>query len=309
MDRQPQQQETAEPALPEAAVPAALPLAFGPGPLDVLALQRSAGNAAIARAAAADDGSLQQALARVARVRSPEPPKPRISPARLLRASLCWPRRRPPAAKLADTEQYELKQDDDGSGNAVDPAVGVRGLDIKLKFSPNASVDAELLGLTQSVQGFIGGAPSLTPSAATRAIPSADAQPLNTGPGETDEGTAIDRAGAYNNPIYGVATTPSAGLTDTNYRPGIAQEGSQLHRRGRDGPEEGRQAPTTRLAAAARRRTRGTSSRHHRARHQGHAGRHLLRLGALGLAHRRRGQPHQDRPRGQNPRACRRRRS
>ena len=223
MDRQPQQQETAEQALPEAAVPAALPLAFGPGPLDVLALQRSAGNAAIARAAAADDGSLQQALARVARVRSPEPPKPRISPARLLRAKLA--RAVTTSGGDWDTEQYELKQDDDGSGNAVDPAVGVRGLDIKLKFSPNASVDAELLGLTQSVQGFIGGAPSLTPSAATRAIPSADAQPLNTGPGETDEGTAIDRAGAYNNPIYGVATTPSAGLTDTNYRPGIAQEG------------------------------------------------------------------------------------
>jgi hypothetical protein len=124
-----------------------------------------------------------------------------------------------------DTDQYDLAQDKDGSGNPTPPARGVRGLDITLRFKPGAQVDAELIGLTQSVQAFVNNAPNLTPAAATRAISSADATAINTGPGETDEGTAIDRAATYNNPIYPVQSTPSASLDDTNTSPGWGQNG------------------------------------------------------------------------------------
>jgi len=222
VDREHVERETAEPL---AATAAPVPAAFAAGAMGMLALQRSAGNAAVARAAAADDGSLQQALARSARERSPAsaPPRPVISPARLLRAKL--QRAVTTSGGEWDTDQYELKKDEDGSGTTFDPSVGVRGADIKLKFTPNTTVDAEIIGLTQSVQAMIGGSPNLTPSAATRAIPAKDAQALNTGPGETDEGTAIDRAGGYNNPIYGVASAASTGLADTNYRSGLGQEG------------------------------------------------------------------------------------
>ena len=64
---------------------------------------------------------------------------------------------------------------------------GARGLDIKLKFSPNDTVDAEVIGLTQSVQAYVGGSPNLTPPAATRAIPATVAEPLN-GPGRDRRG-------------------------------------------------------------------------------------------------------------------------
>lgn len=223
MEYQPEQAEVPEreaPAQPVADEPVVL------GALDaraVLALQRSAGNAAVtARMAAAESSALQ---------RSP-PERPAAPPSRshalLLRSQLrarALQRALTTSGGTWDTDQYDLKQDDDGAGNKVAPAVGARGLDIKLKFSPNDTVDAEVIGLTQSVQAYVGGSPNLTPAAATRAIPAADAEPLNTGPGETDQGTAIDRAQGYNNPIYGVSSAASSQLDDTNYRPGLGEEG------------------------------------------------------------------------------------
>src|SRR6185437_14205633 len=93
-----------------------------------------------------------------------------------------------------DTDTYDLVQDQDPSGRPTPAATGWRGLDITLRFKPDVFVDAESIGLTQSVQAFVNNAPNLTPAAATRAIPAADAKPIDTGKGETDEGTAIDRA-------------------------------------------------------------------------------------------------------------------
>lgn len=198
---------------------------------DVLQLQRSAGNHAVAQMLAAD-----------ARERGAEPgalvtddaPSSGVyrSPALLLRSQL-----RAGAARRAlqravttsggdwDTTKYDLLQDKDQSGTAVPAAWGMRGLDIDLTFKPNNDVDAELIGLTQSVQAFVSNAPNLTPAAATRAIPAADAIPLNTGAGETDEGTAIDRAGGYNNPIYPVDNPASGSLADPSTDPGWGQHG------------------------------------------------------------------------------------
>jgi hypothetical protein len=108
-----------------------------------------------------------------------------------------------------DTDQYDLVQDV--------PAPTIRGLDIKLKFTPGSNVDAELIGLTQSVQAFVNNAPKLTPAAATRAIPAKDAIGINTGKGETDEGTAIDQSESNRNPLYAVegALAGDTNLADT----------------------------------------------------------------------------------------------
>ena len=124
-----------------------------------------------------------------------------------------------------DTTKYDLLKDVDSAGKAYPAASGVRGVHMELKFKPNAAVDAELIGLTQSVLAFVSGAPSMTPSQKAVAIPAADAKSAGTGPGETDEGAAIDRASGYNNPIYGVASAASASLEDTNRRPGSGQFG------------------------------------------------------------------------------------
>jgi hypothetical protein len=234
----------------------------------VLALQRSAGNAAVAalmpdapgpavtgasdpeasgvRPVAAE-GSVQRALARSVlrraqsrqredhRAAEGSDPQPAFrSPALLLRSKL---RSGPSLGRATlqrvvntsggewDTDKYDLLKDVDQDGNAAPAAQGLRGLDIELKFKPNDLVDAELIGLTQSVQAFVAGAPNLTPAAATRAIKSGDAEAINTGAGETDEGTAIDRAGGYNNPIYPVDSAASGSLADTSTSPGWGQNG------------------------------------------------------------------------------------
>lgn len=115
-----------------------------------------------------------------------------------------------------DTDHYEAVRDVDAGGHPRPPAQGWRGANIKLKFTPKPWVDATLIGLTQSVQSFVAGGLSLTPAAATRAIPAAEAKAINTGPGETDVGTAIDRARGFNNPIYGVQSAASTSLDDPN---------------------------------------------------------------------------------------------
>ena len=74
-------------------------------------------------------------------------------------------------------------------------------------------VDAELIGLTQSVQSFVGGKPNLSPGAAGRPISAADAKPTGVG-AETDEGTAIDQSTTNPNPIYAVENPDSTSLTD-----------------------------------------------------------------------------------------------
>jgi hypothetical protein len=106
------------------------------------------------------------------------------------------------------------------TGAAVPAAVGIRGVDMVLKFKPEDPVDAERIGLTQSVLAFVSGAPSMTPSQAAVAIPAKDAKLAGTGPGETDESAAIDRASGFNNPIYAVKDPASTSLADPDTAPG-----------------------------------------------------------------------------------------
>lgn len=120
---------------------------------------------------------------------------------------------------------YEAVKDVDQDGNPLPTAQGWRGANITLTFKPNSNVNAELLGLTQSVQSYVGGALALTPAAATRAIPAKDARAINTGKGETDEGTALDMAPGFNSPIYPVQSVTSATLADNNTAPSWGQNG------------------------------------------------------------------------------------
>lgn len=206
------------------AVPDAAPLAgveLG-GSLDagsLLSLQRAAGNSAVGSLlphAAADD-SVQRALARTAghRTRDASEPAPFRSPALLLRSGLRTARLQRAVTTTGgewDTDVYDLKRDDNGQGPAP-AAQNWRGVDITLKFKPSGLVDAELIGLTQSVQSHVGGKPNLTPGAAARPISAADAKPTGVG-AETDEGTAIDQSTSNPNPIYAVENPNSTSLSD-----------------------------------------------------------------------------------------------
>ena len=57
----------------------------------------------------------------------------------------------------------------------------MRGVDIKIKFTPGPNADVEQIGLTQSVQAYVNNSLALTPAASTRAISSADAVNINAG--------------------------------------------------------------------------------------------------------------------------------
>lgn len=105
-----------------------------------------------------------------------------------------------------DTDRYSISQ----SGQR-------RSADIKLRFSPNDTVNAELIGLTQSVRTIHNKKPFYINSDLFykgRAIQSGDAITVDAATGETDEGTMIDRLKSYNNPIYAVDTLPSTSLDD-----------------------------------------------------------------------------------------------
>src|SRR5687768_1502027 len=120
-----------------------------------------------------------------------------------------------------DAPMHKLMENKGEIGGPLPPAEGWRGMDIHLTFTPGKAVDAESIGLTQTVQSVAGGAPEVGP----RGIPGTEAKPIPGRKGETDEGTQIDRIDTYNNPMYGVASPASTSLADGNMRPGVAQPG------------------------------------------------------------------------------------
>jgi hypothetical protein len=203
--------------MPETAAPGEVARGFDPG--SILAMQRSAGNAAVSGLlpnAAHADHSLARALARTAQERTGREPVPQASPARLLRSRL----RTRALARVStsggdwSTDKHDATKDLDSAGNKAPAADGWRGVDIDLKFKPNATVDAELIGLTQTAQSIEAGAPLILPAAASHDIPAGDAKPLNTGAGETDESAHIDQSSTNPNPLYAVENAKSTKLTD-----------------------------------------------------------------------------------------------
>ena len=180
---------------PESPAPAIAP-ALG-SPAAVLGLQRSAGNAAVESMLRRDEAAAKPGVYR--------------SPALELRSQLRTLQRAvsTPFGEF-DTEEYEAKKDEAG-GKAFPAAAGVRGVNIKLAFKPGNQVDAEEIGMTQSVTSVVVGKPQLSAGAAQRPISAGDAKPTGVGT-ETDEGTAIDQAGDANNPLYATENTDSKSL-------------------------------------------------------------------------------------------------
>ncbi len=248
-----------EPVAAEEIAGAAPAVARGLDSGSILAMQGSAGNAAVSGllpdARRTADQSLARALARSAeertgRERAADTP----SPSRLLRSQL---RRRALARAVTtsggdwDTDQYDEKIDIDSAGAKAPAADGWRGLDITLKFHPNASVDAELIGLTQTAQTYVGGSPLLLPAAAPRAIKPGDAKPLNTGgpAGETDESTHIDQSSTNPNPLYAVENPTSTKLTDSA-NAFFGQHGFHYTEKGAVKQQDGQLKDTPRMAHA-----------------------------------------------------------
>ena len=196
-----------------------------------------------------------------------------------------------------DTDVYDLKQDENQGPRP--PAENWRGVDITLKFKPSNLVDAELIGLSQSVTSVVGGKTNLTPGAAARPIPAADAKPRARA--ETDEGTAIDQSPSNTNPIYAVENAASTNLADAS-DPRFGENG--WHYKDAKGVLQEKTGKL--MDAPPREREQGLRRpRDHRAGHQGHAGRDLLRLRALGLAHRRGRRVSPRSTWSRSPRACR----
>jgi hypothetical protein len=90
---------------------------------------------------------------------------------------------------------------------ALVTTAGVDGVDIELEFRPNDKVDAEKIGMVQSVLSTEKGAPILIGTAAQQAVLKQRA----VAAGQTGEGRRIDRTTAddYANPLY-AADVPGA---------------------------------------------------------------------------------------------------
>jgi hypothetical protein len=87
-----------------------------------------------------------------------------------------------------------------------------RGIEIDLRFKPKASVDAELIGMTQTARTVKSGNPYyINANATTRAhsIQSGDAKTVNAATHETDEGAHIDQADYNRNPLYAAEGAPA----------------------------------------------------------------------------------------------------
>ena len=115
-----------------------------------------------------------------------------------------------------DTDEYALKKDE-ANGVKYPAADGVRGLNIKLKFTPNNDADAELIGITQTAQSTSGGKHPFIDGDANR-----EKRAISGG---AERGTMVDRADGYNNPIYAVDSQPSASLDDVSTYAGWGQHG------------------------------------------------------------------------------------
>ncbi len=109
----------------------------------------------------------------------------------------------PTSGGTFDFDKYETRQDKGPHGDPIPAAQGARGVDMKLKFAPNATVDADKIGLTQTAQTVVG-----TTHPFIDSDPNRQKRAIATG---TEKGTMIDRADARNNPIYG---SPSSAAGD-----------------------------------------------------------------------------------------------
>lgn len=98
--------------------------------------------------------------------------------------------------------------------NVVGGNIPVRGVDIKIEFTPNASVNATKIGLTQMITSLDNNQPSQAGSDQDKFRQQQEIQ-IQNGP---HEGSMIDRGGhAHNNPIYGSEINPTGDIKQTTF--------------------------------------------------------------------------------------------
>jgi hypothetical protein len=86
-----------------------------------------------------------------------------------------------------------------------------RGIAIDVRFKPKATVDAELIGMTQTARTVKAGNPyyiNASPMTRAHSIQSGDAKTVNAATHETDEGAHIDQADYNRNPLYAAEGAP-----------------------------------------------------------------------------------------------------
>jgi hypothetical protein len=178
-------------------LPAALTTSLSPR--SVLAMQRSAGNAAVV--AALTNAGAAGGRATLQRLRT---------------SGGEW-----------STDRYEKKENDRGGRkpSPAPPEEGLRGVDIRLKFEPSDELNAEMIGLSQTAQSVVSGTPDIAAHAAKRSIPAGEAVPSGTGAGETDESAHIDQGEGYANPIYATQNPTGTTLDDEKTHLDLGQHG------------------------------------------------------------------------------------
>lgn len=100
-----------------------------------------------------------------------------------------------------------------------------RQVEMNLRFKPKMTVDAELIGLTQTATSIRNGSPYNISGNQDRSISAKDAIEVDPTTKETDEGAHIDQSDQNRNPMYAVGEAPNAdtNLGDTLPDPDVTQ--------------------------------------------------------------------------------------
>jgi hypothetical protein len=176
-------------------------------PKDIIALQQTVGNQAVRRILA------QRQSTSVASHPYQQVPNNYVQAKKVLTMGGEW--------EAKDGEYVEY--------NDVNGKTPIRGVDMRLNFYPNSSVNAEQIGLTQSITSLEGNRASQFDSDENK-FRQKQEQQIQDG---QFEGAMIDRAGtaSHNNPIYGSDVNKTGELQNTsfnNQKPGFSQAGRRV---------------------------------------------------------------------------------
>lgn len=127
---------------------------------------------------------------------------------------------------------------------------GLDGVDMLLKFEPNEHVDAELIGMVQTVNPLWGGVPLHASSFEKDKARQEAFENVRIPGGEAGEGTKIDMSPASGNPLYATEKPKSGhGLEDTPTKEHRGQHGWRYIRNGFESTRDAFLIDTPRLGS------------------------------------------------------------